>query len=103
MSGVGLSLGGLCRPPPTLLVALGLISPPPRYKYEWKVEEARKNLLRTHTTSASARALYHLACQVGQDLGRGGRKGKGTWGVRCLTPPRNVFPGEVHPREVLLH
>uniref|UniRef100_A0A8B9EMJ8 phenylalanine--tRNA ligase n=1 Tax=Anser cygnoides TaxID=8845 RepID=A0A8B9EMJ8_ANSCY len=33
------------------------------YKYEWKVEEARKNLLRTHTTSASARALYHLACQ----------------------------------------
>ncbi|XP_021238634.1 phenylalanine--tRNA ligase alpha subunit isoform X4 [Numida meleagris] len=33
------------------------------YKYEWKVEEARKNLLRTHTTSASARALYHLAHQ----------------------------------------
>ncbi|OXB53202.1 hypothetical protein ASZ78_002396 [Callipepla squamata] len=33
------------------------------YKYEWKVEEARKNLLRTHTTSASARALYHLARQ----------------------------------------
>ncbi|NXX86370.1 SYFA ligase, partial [Urocolius indicus] len=33
------------------------------YKYEWLLEEARKNLLRTHTTSASARALYRLACQ----------------------------------------
>uniref|UniRef100_A0ABI8AS27 Phenylalanine--tRNA ligase alpha subunit n=1 Tax=Felis catus TaxID=9685 RepID=A0ABI8AS27_FELCA len=31
------------------------------YKYNWKLEEARKNLLRTHTTSASARALYRLA------------------------------------------
>ncbi|XP_056366187.1 phenylalanine--tRNA ligase alpha subunit [Oenanthe melanoleuca] len=33
------------------------------YRYEWKVEEARKNLLRTHTTSASARALFQLARQ----------------------------------------
>uniref|UniRef100_A0A8U7NZQ4 Phenylalanine--tRNA ligase alpha subunit n=1 Tax=Corvus moneduloides TaxID=1196302 RepID=A0A8U7NZQ4_CORMO len=33
------------------------------YRYEWKVEEARKNLLRTHTTSASARALFRLARQ----------------------------------------
>ncbi|NXW73846.1 SYFA ligase, partial [Hirundo rustica] len=33
------------------------------YRYEWKVEEARKNLLRTHTTSASARALFRLAQQ----------------------------------------
>lgn len=72
MSGVGLSLGGLCRPPPHPPSSIGTDKPPPRYKYEWKVEEARKNLLRTHTTSASARALYHLACQVGQDLGRGG-------------------------------
>uniref|UniRef100_A0ABK0L757 Phenylalanine--tRNA ligase alpha subunit n=1 Tax=Rattus norvegicus TaxID=10116 RepID=A0ABK0L757_RAT len=31
------------------------------YKYTWKLEEARKNLLRTHTTAASARALYRLA------------------------------------------
>uniref|UniRef100_A0A8C0TLJ6 Phenylalanine--tRNA ligase alpha subunit n=2 Tax=Canis lupus familiaris TaxID=9615 RepID=A0A8C0TLJ6_CANLF len=31
------------------------------YKYNWKLEEARKNILRTHTTSASARALYRLA------------------------------------------
>nr|KAF6275695.1 phenylalanyl-tRNA synthetase subunit alpha [Pipistrellus kuhlii] len=31
------------------------------YKYNWKLEEARKNLLRTHTTAASARALYRLA------------------------------------------
>ncbi|NXU93387.1 SYFA ligase, partial [Xiphorhynchus elegans] len=33
------------------------------YRYDWKVEEARKNLLRTHTTSASARALFQLAQQ----------------------------------------
>ncbi|NXJ87024.1 SYFA ligase, partial [Trogon melanurus] len=33
------------------------------YKYEWRLEEARKNLLRTHTTSASARLLYRLAWQ----------------------------------------
>ncbi|NWH20651.1 SYFA ligase, partial [Grus americana] len=33
------------------------------YKYEWRLEEARRNLLRTHTTSASARALYRLAHQ----------------------------------------
>ncbi|GAB1293399.1 Phenylalanine--tRNA ligase alpha subunit [Apodemus speciosus] len=31
------------------------------YKYPWRLEEARKNLLRTHTTAASARALYRLA------------------------------------------
>uniref|UniRef100_A0AAA9TS71 Phenylalanine--tRNA ligase alpha subunit n=3 Tax=Bos TaxID=9903 RepID=A0AAA9TS71_BOVIN len=31
------------------------------YKYTWKLDEARKNLLRTHTTAASARALYRLA------------------------------------------
>lgn len=34
------------------------------YKYEWKLEEARKNLLRTHTTAVSARMLYRLAQQV---------------------------------------
>ncbi|NXW11854.1 SYFA ligase, partial [Fregetta grallaria] len=33
------------------------------YKYEWRLEEARRNLLRTHTTAASARALYRLARQ----------------------------------------
>ncbi|KAL6091344.1 hypothetical protein STEG23_030265, partial [Scotinomys teguina] len=31
------------------------------YKYTWKLDDARKNLLRTHTTSASARILYRLA------------------------------------------
>uniref|UniRef100_A0A646QF40 phenylalanine--tRNA ligase n=1 Tax=Hemiscolopendra marginata TaxID=943146 RepID=A0A646QF40_9MYRI len=31
------------------------------YKYDWKLEEAKKNLLRTHTTAVSARMLYHLA------------------------------------------
>ncbi|XP_049644378.1 phenylalanine--tRNA ligase alpha subunit [Suncus etruscus] len=31
------------------------------YKYPWKLDEARKNLLRTHTTASSARALHLLA------------------------------------------
>lgn len=29
--------------------------------YDWKIEEAQKNLLRTHTTAVSARMLYKLA------------------------------------------
>uniref|UniRef100_A0AAQ4Q0C2 phenylalanine--tRNA ligase n=1 Tax=Gasterosteus aculeatus aculeatus TaxID=481459 RepID=A0AAQ4Q0C2_GASAC len=33
------------------------------YKYAWKVEEAQKNILRTHTTAVSARMLYKLAQQ----------------------------------------
>ena len=33
------------------------------YGYEWKIEEAAKNLLRTHTTAVSARMLYKLANQ----------------------------------------
>jgi phenylalanyl-tRNA synthetase alpha chain len=35
------------------------------YKYEWKRDEAFKNLLRTHTTAISARMLYKLANQEG--------------------------------------
>lgn len=31
------------------------------YQYEWKEDEAQKNLLRTHTTAVSARMLYRLA------------------------------------------
>lgn len=31
------------------------------YGYEWKLEEAQKNLLRTHTTAVTARMLYKLA------------------------------------------
>ena len=34
------------------------------YSYSWKLEEAQKNLLRTHTTAVSARMLYKLAQQV---------------------------------------
>ncbi|XP_063912885.1 phenylalanine--tRNA ligase alpha subunit [Zophobas morio] len=33
------------------------------YRYDWKIEEAQKNLLRTHTTANSARMLYKLAQQ----------------------------------------
>ncbi|KAF8406437.1 hypothetical protein HHK36_008524 [Tetracentron sinense] len=32
-----------------------------RYGYDWKREEANKNLLRTHTTAVSSRMLYLLA------------------------------------------
>ena len=38
------------------------------YQYDWAVGEARKNLLRTHTTAVSARMLYRLAQQVGWKL-----------------------------------
>uniref|UniRef100_A0AC35TMT3 Phenylalanine--tRNA ligase n=1 Tax=Rhabditophanes sp. KR3021 TaxID=114890 RepID=A0AC35TMT3_9BILA len=31
------------------------------YKYDWKLEEAQKNILRTHTTAVSARNLYRVA------------------------------------------
>lgn len=33
------------------------------YQYDWKLEEAQKNLLRTHTTANSARMLFKLAQQ----------------------------------------
>lgn len=33
------------------------------YRYDWKIEEAQKNLLRTHTTAVSSRMLYKLAQQ----------------------------------------
>ncbi|XP_077286266.1 phenylalanine--tRNA ligase alpha subunit [Arctopsyche grandis] len=33
------------------------------YGYNWKIEEAQKNILRTHTTAVSARMLYALAQQ----------------------------------------
>lgn len=34
------------------------------YQYDWQLGEAKKNLLRTHTTAVSARMLYQLAQQV---------------------------------------
>ncbi|XP_065841072.1 phenylalanine--tRNA ligase alpha subunit-like [Oscarella lobularis] len=33
------------------------------YQYDWKFEEAKKNILRTHTTAVSARMLYKLSQQ----------------------------------------
>ena len=30
------------------------------YKYDWKLEESKKNILRTHTTACSSRMLYKL-------------------------------------------
>lgn len=34
------------------------------YRYDWKLEEAQKNLLRTHTTAVSARVLHKLMEEV---------------------------------------
>jgi len=31
------------------------------WRYDWKIEEAKKNILRTHTTAVSSRMLYDLA------------------------------------------
>ena len=38
------------------------------YRYDWKEEEARKNVLRTHTTAISSQMLYRLgqACKDGK-------------------------------------
>ena len=38
-----------------------LIELPSSYKYAWKLEEAQKNIMRTHTTAVSARMLYSIA------------------------------------------
>lgn len=35
-----------------------------RYQYDWKLLEAKKNLLRTHTTAISAKMLANLGNQV---------------------------------------
>eukprot|EP01006_Ploeotia_vitrea_P039536 TRINITY_DN66356_c1_g4_i1.p2 TRINITY_DN66356_c1_g4~~TRINITY_DN66356_c1_g4_i1.p2 ORF type:complete len:538 (-),score=326.18 TRINITY_DN66356_c1_g4_i1:69-1661(-) len=35
------------------------------YRYDWSLDEAQKNILRTHTTAVSARMLYKLANQPG--------------------------------------
>lgn len=58
------------------------------------MEEARRNLLRTHTTAASARALYRLARQVGGAWGvQGGSAGPGGSGGSGsrVTPPQEKF------------
>lgn len=34
------------------------------YNYDWRLEEAQKNVLRTHTTAVSAHQLYKLAKEV---------------------------------------
>jgi len=35
------------------------------YRYDWKLSEAKKNILRTHTTAVTARTLYQIAHQPG--------------------------------------
>jgi len=35
------------------------------YRYDWKIEEAQKNILRTHTTAISSQMLYKLANREG--------------------------------------
>ncbi len=45
------------------------------WRYDWSEDEARKNLLRTHTTAASSRALYKIA-QLARDKGEPFKPGK---------------------------
>jgi hypothetical protein len=61
------------------------------YGYDWKVAEAEKNLLRTHTTAVSSRMLHRLA-QVGaaRHVRRAGQ------GVASLPVP----PWQLHPSVV---
>lgn len=37
------------------------------YNYDWKIDEAKKNLLRTHTTAVSTRMLYQAAERYRKD------------------------------------
>jgi len=37
------------------------------YRYDWKVEEAQKNILRTHTTAVSSRYLYELSKVIAKE------------------------------------
>uniref|UniRef100_A0A1X7TAF4 G-protein coupled receptors family 1 profile domain-containing protein n=1 Tax=Amphimedon queenslandica TaxID=400682 RepID=A0A1X7TAF4_AMPQE len=38
------------------------------YQYDWKLEEAQKNILQTHTTAVSTRMLYKLGQQMGKEF-----------------------------------
>ena len=40
------------------------------YGYNWKLEEAEKNILRTHTTAVSSRMLYQLSKKCEEDGGK---------------------------------
>jgi len=31
------------------------------YDYEWSIDEAKKNILRTHTTAVSSQVLFEIA------------------------------------------
>lgn len=56
------------------------------YRYDWKTEEAQKNLLRTHTTAVSSRYLYNIAQELKQ---------KGEFKPRKFFSIDRVFRNEV--------
>lgn len=56
------------------------------YNYDWKIEEAQKNVLRTHTTAVSARQLYQLAQEVSR------QKILGYWDSVCLVYYSHCLP-----------
>ena len=58
------------------------------YGYDWKIVEAEKNLLRTHTTAVSSRMLYRLA-QVGpRGCGTTNRAAPWSWQAGHAWPAR---------------
>ena len=56
------------------------------YGYDWKIDEAKKNLLRTHTTAVSARMLHKVGCSV--------QEGK-------QFEPQKLFSIEIEKRSIL--
>ena len=58
------------------------------YGYDWKIEEAEKNLLRTHTTAVSARMLYQLAREVSVTLSQHFSHAYTRVGILILATPR---------------
>lgn len=67
------------------------------YRNEWKMEEATKNLLRTHTTAVSARMLYQLA---NVSLANGTRRlcfGSGFLSLCCALSSSSSLPPAFFP------
>ena len=56
------------------------------YGYDWKISEAKKNLLRTHTTAVSARMLYKLSQVIHEPVARERSE-------RGYRPERKIYRG----------
>jgi hypothetical protein len=82
-----------------------------RYRYDWKEDESRKNILRTHTTAVSTRMLYALAQEEVRPLVDVVVPSHVVFGLHvcCVLAPAGFFTSRsllqmtgVHSQEVLL-